>query len=53
MAADEVRLTVIATGFDKKTTELRPADFLAGQQHSSSSNYDIPAFLRYNPENER
>lgn len=50
MAADEVRLTVIAAGSDKKTTDLRPADLLAGMPHTSSSNYDIPAFLRYNPD---
>jgi cell division protein FtsZ len=54
MAAGEVRLTVIAAGFDSKpSTVLRPTDLLAGRQHSSSSNYDIPAFLRYAPESER
>jgi cell division protein FtsZ len=52
VAAGEVRLTVIAAGFDTKPATLRPADLGAGLQHTSG-NYDIPAFLRHNPENER
>ncbi|UCH24624.1 MAG: cell division protein FtsZ [Trueperaceae bacterium] len=54
-AADEVRVTVIAAGFDHnpqmkvlRPTQLRAA---AGGRNYDPSNYDIPAFLRYNPEN--
>jgi cell division protein FtsZ len=50
MAAGEVRLTVIAAGFDTKPATLHPADLGAGLQYTSS-NYDIPAFLRHNPKN--
>ena len=50
-AADEVRVTVIAAGFDHQpqTKVLRPTQ-LRGQQANRTydpSNYDIPAFLRY------
>jgi cell division protein FtsZ len=54
-AADEVRVTVIAAGFDHnpqmkvlRPTQLRAA---AGGRNYDPSNYDIPAFLRYNPDN--
>jgi cell division protein FtsZ len=53
-AADEVRVTVIAAGFDQspqvkvlRPTHLRAA---AGGRSYDPSNYDIPAFLRYNPD---
>jgi len=53
-AADEVRVTVIAAGFDQspqvkvlRPTHLRQA---AGGRSYDPSNYDIPAFLRYNPD---
>ena len=53
-AADEVRVTVIAAGFDHnpqmkvlRPTQLRAA---AGSRSYDPSNYDIPAFLRYNPD---
>lgn len=53
-AADEVRVTVIAAGFEQepRMKVLRPTQL----RHSASaggydpSNYDIPAFLRYNPD---
>ena len=52
-AADEVRVTVIAAGFDHnpQTKILRPAQLRAAGGAGRSydpSNYDIPAFLRYN-----
>jgi cell division protein FtsZ len=54
-AADEVRVTVIAAGFNHapqikvlRPNHLRPG---AGSQSFDPGNYDIPAFLRYNPEN--
>src|SRR5690625_261589 len=53
-AADEVRVTVIAAGFEEeprmkvlKPTQLRQNS--AGNAFDPS-NYDIPAFLRYNPD---
>jgi cell division protein FtsZ len=53
-AADEVRVTMIAAGFDHnpqmkvlRPTQLRTA---AGGRSYDPSNYDIPAFLRYNPD---
>jgi cell division protein FtsZ len=53
-AADEVRVTVIAAGFDQpqhtrvlRPTHQRPA---AGSRAYDPTNYDIPAFLRYNPD---
>ncbi len=53
-AADEVRVTVIAAGFDQspQVKVLRPTHLRAAQGGRSydPSNYDIPAFLRYNPE---
>ena len=55
-AGDEVRVTVIASGFDHqpqmkvlRPTQLRAA---AGGRNYDPTNYDIPAFLRYNPEND-
>jgi cell division protein FtsZ len=51
-AADEVRVTVIAAGFDHqpqmkvlKPNQLRQA---VGSRTYDPSNYDIPAFLRFN-----
>jgi len=56
-AADEVRVTVIAAGFDQQqgTKVLRPGTMRAAASSRTydPSNYDIPAFLRYNPENDR
>ena len=53
-AADEVRVTVIAAGFDHQPAMkvLRPQQMraAAGGRSYDPSNYDIPAFLRYNPE---
>jgi len=54
-AADEVRVTVIAAGFDHAPQPkiLRPTQFrtaVAGGRSYDPGNYDIPAFLRYNPE---
>jgi cell division protein FtsZ len=53
-AADEVRVTVIAAGFDQapQTKVLRPTHLrsAAGGRAYDPSNYDIPAFLRYNPD---
>ncbi len=54
-AADEVRVTVLAAGFDQpdQMKVLRPSQL---RPHGPSdaaydpANYDIPAFLRYNPE---
>jgi cell division protein FtsZ len=53
-AGDEVRVTVIASGFDHqpqmkvlKPTQLRA---VAGSRTYDPTNYDIPAFLRYNPD---
>lgn len=55
-AGDEVRVTVIASGFDHqpqmkvlRPTQLRAA---AGGRNYDPTNYDIPAFLRYNPESD-
>ena len=55
-AADEVRVTVIASGFDHapQTKILRPTQLranAAGRAYDPT-NYDIPAFLRYNPESD-
>jgi cell division protein FtsZ len=56
-AADEVRVTVIAAGFDHQpaTKVLRPAQLRGshGSRVYDPSNYDIPAFLRYNPDSDR
>jgi cell division protein FtsZ len=53
-AADEVRVTVIAAGFDQPqaTRVLRPTQLrgVAGSRTYDPANYDIPAFLRYNPD---
>ena len=53
-AADEVRVTVIAAGFDQPqaTRVLRPTQqrLAAGPRNYDPTNYDIPAFLRYNPD---
>ncbi len=53
-AADEVRVTVIAAGFDQapQTRVLRPTHIRSsiGGRSYDPSNYDIPAFLRYNPD---
>jgi cell division protein FtsZ len=53
-AADEVRVTVIAAGFDQapQTKVLRPTHLRSavGGRSYDPSNYDIPAFLRYNPD---
>ncbi|HET9026010.1 MAG TPA: cell division protein FtsZ [Trueperaceae bacterium] len=57
-AGDEVRVTVIAAGFDQapQTRVLRPTHLRAGIGGAGGgktydpSNYDIPAFLRYNPD---
>lgn len=56
-AGDEVRVTVIAAGFDQapQTRVLRPNHLRGGLGGGTSkaydpSNYDIPAFLRYNPD---
>ncbi len=53
-AANEVRVTMIAAGFDHnpqmkvlRPTQLRSA---GGGRSYDPSNYDIPAFLRYNPD---
>ena len=50
-AADEVRVTVIAAGFDHdpQMKVLRPTQLRAagGGRSYDPSNYDIPAFLRY------
>ena len=55
-AADEVRVTVIAAGFDHnpEMKVLRPTNLRAAAagQGYDPSNYDIPAFLRYNPDDE-
>ncbi len=55
-AGDEVRVTVIASGFDHQpqTKALRPTQLrqAAGSRTYDPTNYDIPAFLRYNPDNE-
>ncbi|CAA9587527.1 MAG: Cell division protein FtsZ [uncultured Truepera sp.] len=54
-AADEVRVTVIAAGFDHapqpkilRPTQLRTA--IGGSRSYDPTNFDIPAFLRYNPD---
>ncbi len=55
-AADEVRVTVIAAGFDNAPQPriLKPTNIRAmGGQQYDPSNYDIPAFLRYNPDADR
>ncbi len=53
-AADEVRVTVIAAGFDHapQTRVLRPTHLrtTVSNRNYDPSNYDIPAFLRYNPD---
>jgi len=53
-AADEVRVTVIAAGFDSapQTRVLRPTHLrtTVSARNYDPSNYDIPAFLRYNPD---
>ncbi len=56
-AGDEVRVTVIAAGFDQapQTRVLRPTHLRGGLSSGAGkaydpSNYDIPAFLRYNPD---
>ncbi len=53
-AGDEVRVTVIAAGFDQAPGPrvLRPANLrgAASGRTYDPSNYDIPAFLRYNPD---
>lgn len=50
-AAEEVRVTVIAAGFDHdaQTKVIRPTQLraTAGARSYDPSNYDIPAFLRY------
>ncbi len=55
-AADEVRVTVIAAGFNQtpQVRLIKPSGprGAAGQQSFDPGNYDIPAFLRYNPEND-
>ncbi|CAN5642214.1 cell division protein FtsZ [soil metagenome] len=56
-ASDEVRVTVIAAGFDHNPQMkiLRPSQLRAnaGGRSYDPSNYDIPAFLRYNPEGDK
>ena len=54
-AGDEVRVTVIAAGFDHapqpkilRPTQLRTA--IGGGRAYDPTNFDIPAFLRYNPD---
>ena len=53
-AADEVRVTVISAGFDHQPQMkvLRPNQLraAAGGRSYDPSNYDIPAFLRYQPD---
>jgi len=53
-AADEVRVTVIAAGFDQpeQMKVLRPSQLRSSATARSydPANYDIPAFLRYNPD---
>jgi len=56
-AGDEVRVTIIAAGFDQapQTRILRPTHLRAGLGAGANktydpSNFDIPAFLRYNPD---
>jgi cell division protein FtsZ len=53
-AADEVRVTVIAAGFEHepRMKVLRPTQMrqTATARGYDPSNYDIPAFLRYNPD---
>ncbi len=53
-AADEVRVTIIAAGFDNspQVKVLRPTQLRAesGGRTYDPSNYDIPAFLRYSPD---
>ncbi len=54
-AGDEVRVTVIAAGFNHtpQVKIIKPTGVrMSGQQSFDPGNYDIPAFLRYNPENE-
>jgi cell division protein FtsZ len=53
-AADEVRVTMIAAGFDQqpnarvvRSGSIRAA---AGSRQYDPTNYDIPAFLRYKPD---
>ena len=53
-AADEVRVTVIAAGFDQpqQMKVLRPSQLRddAASRAYDPANYDIPAFLRYKPD---
>ncbi|MDZ7704149.1 MAG: cell division protein FtsZ [Trueperaceae bacterium] len=53
-AADEVRVTIIAAGFEHspQVKVLRPTQLRAesGGRTYDPSNYDIPAFLRYSPD---
>ena len=54
-AGDEVRVTVIAAGFDHAAQPkiLRPAQLrtaIGGGRSYDPTNFDIPAFLRYNPD---
>lgn len=55
-AADELRVTVIAAGFNQppQLRLIKPAtgQGIKGQQVYDPSNIDIPAFLRYNPEDD-
>lgn len=55
-AGDEVRVTLLAAGFDQAppTRVLRTAQFRGVNTSRSydASNYDIPAFLRYDPDEE-
>jgi cell division protein FtsZ len=56
-AADEVRVTVIAAGLrppaGHQGAAPRAAAGSRGARTYDPSNYDIPAFLRYNPETDR
>ncbi len=53
-AGDEVRVTVIAAGFSdaKQANVLRPSQLRGATPGAGydPANYDIPAFLRYNPD---
>lgn len=56
-AGDEVRVTVIATGFDDgpPTRIIRPSQLRTTHTTRTydPTNFDIPAFLRYDPDGER